>query len=162
MARVYISIGSNINPQKNIVSAVKTLRQQYNTILFSPVYRSAAVGFAGDEFLNLVAGIDTLLTLDEIKKDLMALERQFGRKDSHKGFQSRTLDLDLLLYNDVVRHDDQFDLPRAEIEQYAFVLKPLSDIAPDTLHPESGQTLSEMWHNFTGDGSLQTFPLDLD
>ncbi|MFV1997189.1 MAG: 2-amino-4-hydroxy-6-hydroxymethyldihydropteridine diphosphokinase [Acidiferrobacterales bacterium] len=162
MAQVYVSIGSNIDPQINIVNAVKTLRQQYNTILLSPVYRSAAVGFEGDEFLNLVAGIDTAQTLEEIKKGLMALERQFGRKDSHKGFQSRTLDLDLLLYNDVVRHDDQFDLPRAEIEQYAFVLRPLSDIAPDRLHPESGRTLGEMWHNFTGSGSLQTFPLDLD
>lgn len=162
MARVYISIGSNIDPQQNIVSAVEVLRQQHNTILLSPVYQSAAVGFEGDEFLNLVAGIDTPLTLEEIKKGLMALEKKFGRKDSHKGFQSRTLDLDLLLYNDVVRHDDQFDLPRAEIKQYAFVLKPLSDIAPDTLHPESGQSLSEMWRDFTDNGSLKIFPLDFD
>jgi 2-amino-4-hydroxy-6-hydroxymethyldihydropteridine diphosphokinase len=162
MARIYVSIGSNIEPQKNIGNAVKILRQQYNTILLSPVYRSAAVGFEGDEFLNLVAGIDTQLNLEEIKKGLTALERQFGRKDNHKGFQSRTLDLDLLLFNDVIRHDDQFDLPRAEIEQYAFVLKPLSDIAPDKIHPESGQSLSTMWRNFTDNGSLKIFPLDLD
>lgn len=162
MARVYVSIGSNIDPQENIVSAVRILRQQYKPIELSPVYRSAAVGFEGDDFLNLATGFDTSQTLEEIKKGLVTLERQFGRKHSHKGFQSRTLDLDLLLYDDAIRHDNQFDLPRAEIEQYAFVLKPLSDIAPDKLHPEFGQTLGEMWHNFTGNGSLQTFPLDLD
>ncbi len=162
MARVYVSIGSNIDPQENIVGAVRALRKQYRCIRFSPVYRSAAIGFEGEEFLNLVTGIDTSLLLEEIKTGLMALERRFGRKDSHKGFQSRTLDLDLLLYDDVIRHDAQFDLPRAEIEQHAFVLKPLSDIAPDSVHPETGKTLSEMWQNFTDDGSLQPFPLNLD
>ncbi len=161
MAIVYVSIGSNIDPQENIVGAVRALREQYPSIRFSPVYRSAAVGFEGEEFLNLVAGIDTSLSLEEIKAGLITLERRFGRKDSHKGFQSRTLDLDLLLYEDVIRHDAHFDLPRAEIEQHAFVLKPLSDIAPDSVHPEAGKTLSEMWQNFTDDGSLQEFPLDL-
>ena len=92
----------------------------------------------------------------------MALERQFGRKDNHKGFQSRTLDLDLLLYEDVIRHDARFDLPRAEIEQHAFVLKPLSDLAPDRMHPEVGKILSVMWQNFTNDELLTPYVLALD
>lgn len=154
MARVYVSIGSNIEPEKNIVGAVKTMRQRYPSMTLSPVYRSAAVGFDGEDFLNLVAEIETENSLAQIKSELMDVEKTFGRKTSDKGFQSRTLDLDLLLYDDVIRHDAEFDLPRAEISHYAFVLKPLSDIAPDKVHPETGILLSEMWRNFTDKGLL--------
>lgn len=162
MAQVYVSIGSNIEPEKNIVGAVRALRQQYRSVVLSPVYQSAAVGFKGGDFLNLVAEIDTSLTLEQIKSALLALEKQFGRNNSHKGFQSRTLDLDLLLYDDVIRHDAEFDLPRAEIEQHAFVLKPLSDLAPDKKHPEVGKILSVMWRDFSDDGLLTPYALALD
>jgi len=162
MARVYVSVGSNIQPEKNVVDAVHVLRDQFDSIEFSPVYRSAAIGFDGDKFLNLVVRLDTSLTLDQIKEKLIALENLFGRKHSHKGFQSRTLDLDLLLYDDVVRHDNQFDLPRGEIDQYEFVLKPLSDIAPDVIHPESGKSFIKMWHEFDSEGILEVRPIKLD
>lgn len=161
MARIYVSIGSNIEPRQNIVAAIVEMRKDFESITISPVYASAPIGFQGNDFLNLVIAIDTPLSLEEVRKALMAMEKQFGRKPDDKGFQSRTLDLDLLLYDNLIRHDDQFDLPRAEISQYAFVLKPLSDIAPDLKHPESGQTIVQMWQEFSNSEVLRPFPLDL-
>lgn len=162
MARVYVSIGSNIEPRQNIVAAVAVMRKEFESITISPVYASAPIGFQGHDFLNLVIAIDTPLSLEDVKHTLMAMERQFGRKTDDKGFQPRTLDLDLLLYDNMIRHDDQFDLPRAEISQYAFVLKPLNDIAPDLVHPESGQSIAQMWQEFSDPEVLRPFPLDLD
>ena len=162
MTRVYISIGSNIEPRRNIVAAIAALREKFSPITVSPVYESSPVGFQGDDFLNLVVAFDTPLSLEEVKNTLMAMEKQFGRKNSDKGFRSRTLDLDLLLYDSVVRHDNRFDLPRAEISQHAFVLKPLSDLAPDLKHPETGQTLAQMWRELSSPVMLRPLPLQLD
>ncbi len=162
MTRVYISIGSNIEPRRNIVAAIAALREKFSPITASPVYESSPVGFEGNDFLNLVVAFDTPCPLEDVKNTLAAMEKQFGRKDSDKGFCSRTLDLDLLLYGNMIRHDDQFDLPRAEISEHAFVLKPLSDIAPNLKHPETGQTLAQMWLEFSSPGRLRPMPLPLD
>lgn len=151
--RVYVSAGSNIDPRANLETACKALKQHYGALEISPLYESPAAGFSGPDFLNLVTGFRTEEAPGEIRKRLAALESQAGRDRSAGKFSSRTLDLDLLLYGD--RVDASLNLPHPDIERYAFVLKPLADLAPDLRHPISGVTIAELWQSFTGPRHLR-------
>jgi 2-amino-4-hydroxy-6-hydroxymethyldihydropteridine diphosphokinase len=148
LPRVYVSIGSNIDREHNVRSAVRELTARYGPLALSPVYESRAVGFAGANFYNLVAGFDTGESIEDIKNTLARIESQFGRSRGGNRFSPRTLDLDLLLYGDTVRHDDRVRLPHPDIARYAFVLRPLADIAPDGRHPETGLVYQKMWEQF--------------
>ena len=148
MPRVYVSIGSNIDREHNVRGAVRELAARYGTLALSPVYESRAVGFTGGNFYNLVAGFDTGEPVESVKETLDRIESQFGRTREENRFGARTLDLDLLLYGDTVRHDDRVDLPHPDIRRYAFVLRPLADIAPDGRHPETGLVYVKMWEQF--------------
>jgi 2-amino-4-hydroxy-6-hydroxymethyldihydropteridine diphosphokinase len=148
MPHVFVGIGSNIDRENNIHGAVRELTARYGALEISPVYESQAVGFDGDNFYNLVVGFNTSDTLDNIKQSLSRIEQQFGRQRQAKRFCPRTLDLDLLLYGDVVQHDEHTKLPHPDIEHYAFVLRPLSEIAPDLRHPETGLPYRKMWEQF--------------
>ena len=145
MTQVFISIGSNIDKENNIRAGLKALQQHYGPLLGSRVYESAAVGFDGDNFYNLVVAFDSNDSVEAIDQQLHAIEQQCGRKRSDRRFMARTLDLDLLLYGDLVRHDDDFDIPRDEITRYAFVLLPLSEISGTTLHPEKNIDFQTLW-----------------
>jgi 2-amino-4-hydroxy-6-hydroxymethyldihydropteridine diphosphokinase len=145
VARVYVGIGSNIERERHIRAAVRELAGRHGPLILSSVYESAPVGFAGDNFYNLVAGFDTKLDAESLIAELHALERASGRRRTSARFGPRTLDLDLLLYDDLVRHDGTVDVPRREILDYAFVLQPLADIAPNRVHPETGRTLGAHW-----------------
>ena len=148
MPRVYVGIGSNIDRENNIRGAVHELTARYGPLILSPVYESRAVGFAAENFYNLVAGFDTGEPIEDIKETLARIESQYGRARGENRFSARTLDLDLLLYGDTVRHDDRVDLPHPDIRRYAFVLRPLADIAPDGRHPETGLVYVKMWEQF--------------
>lgn len=151
MPRVYIGIGSNIDRETNIREGINAIKQQFGTVDVSSVYESEAYGFEGDNFYNLVAGFSTELSLIELVEKLREIEYSFGRKRHEERFLSRTLDLDLLLYNGIVRHDDEFDLPRQDITEYSFVLCPLAELAGGEKHPELGNTFNEMWQQFNKD-----------
>lgn len=161
MTRCYVSLGSNIEPEKNLRGAVSALRDEFGLLRCSPVYCSRAVGFVGDDFLNLVTGFDSGLQLEEIQAILNRIEIDFGRHPQQKGFRARTLDIDLLLFGTQIIENDLLTLPRPEIEKYAFVLRPLSEIDPGFIHPILHQSLSEMWKKFQGDKQLSIYPLDL-
>ena len=161
MPAVFVSIGSNIDPTRNIVSAVGALRAAWTGVVLSKVYRGPAVGFVGDDFFNLVAGFDASQPPGRVIDILRCIEQRHGRRPGQRGFQSRTLDLDLLLYGQMVRHDDLFDVPRAEIERCAYVLRPLADIAGERRHPEHGRRLIDLWKNFDGAGHTQAVALAL-
>ena len=144
MPRAYLSLGSNIEPERNLGAAIEELRERFGAIAVSPTYRSAAVGFEGPAFLNLAVGIDT--DLDPVALDawLHALEDRHGRRRDGPRYSSRTLDVDIVLFDDrVVRGPGHLEIPRAELAQ-AFVLVPLADIAPDARDPASGRTVSEL------------------
>lgn len=144
MARAYVSIGSNIEKEKHVRAAVRALRQHYGTLTISRVYESSPVGFVGDNFYNLVVGFDTEESIDAVCAQLTAIEHANGRRRDGVRFGPRTLDLDLILYGDRVQHDGDCPLPRPEIREHAFVLRPLADIAPRERHPESGETYAAM------------------
>lgn len=148
MPRVYVGIGSNIDRDTNIRRGIAALKNEFGDITVSRVYESAAYGFEGDNFYNLVAGFDTELSLDNLAEKLRAIEYAFGRKREHERFLSRTLDIDILLYGNLVRHDEEHDLPREDITSYAFVLCPLAEIAGNEIHPELGENYSGLWNNF--------------
>jgi 2-amino-4-hydroxy-6-hydroxymethyldihydropteridine diphosphokinase len=142
--RAYLSLGSNIEPERHLAAAIDALRVRFGTIVVSPVYRSAAVGFEGPVFLNLAAGIDT--DLDPVALDtwLHALEDRHGRRRDGPRYSSRTLDIDIVLFDDrIVRGPGHLKIPRPELGE-AFVLVPLADIAPDARDPASGRTVAEL------------------
>jgi 2-amino-4-hydroxy-6-hydroxymethyldihydropteridine diphosphokinase len=145
VVRVYLSIGSNVEPTHNVRSAVAALRSDFGQLILSPVYRNPAVGFSGDDFLNLVVGLDTELTPLDLAERLRALEDAHGRLRQGPKFASRTLDIDILTYGDAVLRLGRLVIPRDEILRYAFVLRPLADVAGDEVHPETGQRYRALW-----------------
>ena len=161
MPRVHIGIGSNIDRENSIRGAVREVAAHYAPLTLSPVYESKAHGFKGDNFYNLVAGFDTEESIEHIKETLSHIESRFGRSRRENRLSARTLDLDLLLYDDIVRHDSQVNLPHPDIQRYAFVLCPLADIAPDLRHPETGLTCARMWEQF-GSGKQEIWKTDFD
>jgi 2-amino-4-hydroxy-6-hydroxymethyldihydropteridine diphosphokinase len=145
MTHAYLSLGSNIEPQKNLRAALDELREQFGQITVSPVYRCKAVGFDGPDFLNLAVAVDTELDPATLNAQLHAIEDRHGRRRDVPRLSSRTLDIDIVLYGDrVMRGAGNLELPRPELK-YAFVLKPLVDIAAQVRHPVLGKTLGEIW-----------------
>jgi 2-amino-4-hydroxy-6-hydroxymethyldihydropteridine diphosphokinase len=145
---VYVGIGSNIEQEKHILIAVQSLWDIFGEkcdLQLSPVYKTQAVGFDGDDFYNLVARFSTSISPIEVEKKLKAIEHKNGRIRGQEKFSSRTLDIDLLLYDQETIVSEAVNIPRDEIEKYAFVLCPLSDLAPNLIHPKTKQTIAEMW-----------------
>jgi len=148
MPRVYVSFGSNIDPERNIRSGVRSLKEAYPKLTVSPVYKNKAVGFAGDDFYNLVIGFESDRSVYSIVEHLKHIEDIYNRTRNRRRFSSRTLDIDLLLYDDLVISGRGLNLPRDEITQYAFVLYPLSEIAGHEKHPVSGKQYRVLWEEF--------------
>ncbi len=141
--QVFLDIGSNIEREKNIQSCVDELRMAFPDISFSKAYESDALGFDGDPFINLSAALQTRLSYDELKHYLKELEDRHARKRNNDKFIARTLDVDILLFGDLVLQPD-IDLPRAEILKFPFVLYPLAEIAADVIHPVENKTIGDL------------------
>lgn len=145
MSRVYLSLGSNLEPEKHLRAAINELRMRFGELLVSPTYRTEAVGFEGPAFLNLAIGMDADLSPDALNQWLHALEERHGRRRDAPRWSSRTLDVDIVLYDDLVMQGEgNLDIPRNELK-HVFVLKPLADIAPQTKHPVSGISMAALW-----------------
>jgi 2-amino-4-hydroxy-6-hydroxymethyldihydropteridine diphosphokinase len=148
MARAYLSLGSNVEPVRYLRVALDALRERFGALDISPAYRSAAVGFDGADFVNLAVGLDTDLSPEALNDWLHALEDRNGRRRDVPRYADRTLDVDIVLYDDLVTQGPgHLDIPRKELK-HAFVLKPITDIAPQLRHPVNGRTMAELWTAF--------------
>ncbi len=148
MARVYLSLGSNIDRYRHITAALDALQRHFAPLQVSTVYQSEAVGFDGDDFLNLVVGFDCALTVAALARQLRQIEDDNGRRRDGPKFSSRTLDIDILSYDDCVGDIDGVQLPRDEITRNAFVLLPLAQLAPERKHPQLQQSYRQLWADF--------------
>lgn len=163
MPQVFLSLGSNIEPVHHLRRAVAALRTSFGVLVASPVYESVAVGFTGDNFLNLVVALDTELPVGELSILLRGIEASNGRRRDTEKFASRTLDIDILTYGEAVGVIDGVALPRDEIERYSFVIKPLADIAAEQLYPVTGVSYGELCEQLTAnDNSLWRVNIDLE
>jgi len=147
MAQVYVSIGSNIERERNIESALQALTAAYGELRQSSVYESAAVGFDSAPFYNLVVAFQTEASPQSVQETLHRIEDKQGRSRT-AALAARTLDLDLLLYDDLVIQAGKLVLPRSDIDRYAFVLGPLAEIAGERRHPVTGIRYADMWSAF--------------
>ena len=148
MAQVFVSVGSNVEPERHSREAVRLLREKFGKIVVSPVYETEAVGFDGDDFLNFVVKFSTNRDVRSVDSVLDEIEERCGRDPNSPRFAPRTLDLDLLLFDDVVMNSGDLRLPRREILKFAFVLAPLADVASGVRHPETGKTFADHWRQF--------------
>ena len=148
MAWVYISLGSNIDREVHTRAGIRALRQRFGELILSSVYESEAVGFEGSSFFNMVIALQTGEDVHTVSAALRQIEDDHGRDRSGPRFSSRTLDLDLLLYDDRVIDEPDLQIPRDEILKRAFVLWPLAEVAPDLKHPQAGKTYAELWFAF--------------
>ena len=155
--QIYISVGSNIDRDQNTRAGLTDMAVIFSDMRLSTVYESEAVGFDGSHFYNLVVAARTDLSVEDVCAALKNIEQHNGRQRGEKKFAPRTLDLDLLLYDDLVTSTGVI-LPREEICFNAFVLKPLAELAPELRHPVTGETLGSMWNSYQDEQKL--WPID--
>jgi 2-amino-4-hydroxy-6-hydroxymethyldihydropteridine diphosphokinase len=148
MAGIYLSLGSNDSPDVNLAIAIRELEARYGELKRSAVYQGAAVGFDGADFLNLVVSLQSNQTPLDICHEIELIHNVAGRVREDNKWGSRSLDIDLLLYDDLVRDERPVRVPRDDILRYSFVLRPIAELAPNLVHPVTGNTVLEHWLNF--------------
>ena len=146
--RVYVGVGSNIRPERHVPQSLALLRAAFGDLRVSSVYECPPLGFDGDAFHNLVVSFETALGIEGLMARLRGIEEACGRRRGAWEPPSRTLDLDLLLYGDVVSAGNGIELPRRDVLAYAFVLAPLAEIAPAVRHPVAQRTFADLWSEF--------------
>lgn len=156
MTRVLVAAGSNIEPERNLAAAMRELAQAFPGARFSTAYRNAAVGFEGDDFINLVVAFDTDLAPEAILATLHGIEARCGRERGAAKWAPRTMDLDLLLCGDLVREGEGYRLPRPDLVRRAYILGPAAQLAPLMRHPTLDLTLAELWARFERDAHALT------
>ena len=157
--KVFASLGSNQNREENIRSAVQSLRTIFGTLRLSSVYQNKAVGFDGDDFLNMVVAFNSDMTPQAIQQQFRQIEDAHGRVRQAKKFAARLLDIDLILYGDLMCDEPELKLPRIDIVEYAFVLLPLAELEPDGVHPVLKTSFAQMWQDYKGDRELEVVDL---
>jgi 2-amino-4-hydroxy-6-hydroxymethyldihydropteridine diphosphokinase len=148
MATVFLGIGSNKSPEENLRLAIRELRNRYGNLELSPIYKSASVGFDGADFLNLVVRFESDVAVLSICAEIELIHNLAGRERGSDKWESRPLDIDLLLYNDLILDERPVHVPRDDILEYSFVLRPIAELAPSQVHPVTGRTLLEHWQEF--------------
>jgi 2-amino-4-hydroxy-6-hydroxymethyldihydropteridine diphosphokinase len=151
--RVWVGIGSNVEPLPHLQLAVAAMAERYGGLRQSSVYENPPVGFSGADFLNMVVGLDTADSWQQVTAFLESIHRQAGRSSGRQQFGPRKLDLDLLLFGVLV--DPAARVPRADVLRYAFVLGPLAEVAPALCHPLGGMTMAAAWAAYAGPRALR-------
>lgn len=145
MTAVWLGLGSNIHPEDNLRAGLERLQQGYRVVQVSPWYRSPAMGFEGPDFINLAVQIEYPGTPQALAAELKALEADFGRAPDAVKYSSRALDVDILLFGELAGDFSGVQIPRPDIRECAYVLRPLLDILPHGVDPHSGEPLQAYW-----------------
>jgi 2-amino-4-hydroxy-6-hydroxymethyldihydropteridine diphosphokinase len=145
---VLVAAGSNVDAERHIRLAARELAAAFPGTRFSRAYRNAAVGFAGEDFINFVARFETALAPPAVLATLHRIEADCGRPREAAKWAPRTMDLDLLLHGALVGEGAGFRVPRPDLLQRAYMLGPAAEVAPDVVHPVRGQTLAALWIEF--------------
>ena len=148
MVTIFLGLGSNMDAESNLRLAVSELRAHFGELILSPVYRNRALGFDGDDFLNMVVGLETDSSPQDLLDCFETIHALAGRVRGPDRYSSRPLDIDLLLYGDLVDSEPPLRLPRRDVLAHNFVLRPLAEIAPDFVHPGTQRTIAEHWRSF--------------
>jgi 2-amino-4-hydroxy-6-hydroxymethyldihydropteridine diphosphokinase len=163
MVQAFVAIGSNLDPAERMVQAARAIRQRFPDARFSRCYRNPAFGFAGPDFYNAVAGFTTTLSVEALLPSLREIETRCGRARADPKWKPRKIDLDLLLYGDVVGAGLGYTLPRRDLLRRVYMLGPLAELAPDWLYPPSGPTIGQLWQQFPqSEHVLEPLQLDLN
>ena len=160
MAKIHINIGSNQNREANIASAIDYLRLNFTIVKISDIFESPAEGFEGDNFYNMGVNATTKLSVEDVNAVLKNIEKTFGRDRTQPKFSSRLIDLDLVVYDDLV--DLNANLPRDDILKYAFVLAPLAQLSGDEIHPLTKQTYQQLWRSFQTDNRFELLQYNIE
>ncbi|WP_281555898.1 2-amino-4-hydroxy-6-hydroxymethyldihydropteridine diphosphokinase [Thalassomonas sp. RHCl1] len=160
MAQVYISLGTNVDREFHVKQGLTALAERYGQLTLSSLFESEAVGFAGSAFYNMVIGLQTDESVESVAACLREIEYANGRTPDAKKYSPRTLDLDLLLFDDFIL-EQPAQIPRHEICHNAFVLWPLAEIAGESIHPVVKKSYRELWHAYDKSSQkLQKVPLN--
>ena len=155
MSLLHLNIGSNQDRRNNIRLAIDQLQPVFNKITISSIFESPSEGFEGNNFYNVGVNVETNKSASEVIDFLHRIEDSLGRNRELPKFSSRIIDLDLVLYDDLI--DEKLNIPRKDILKYAFVLAPLFELNPEGIHPEIKVPYSSLWEDFQ---SNQDFELD--
>lgn len=152
MVEVFVAAGSNVDPVRHLRTALDALARIYPSLRVSPAYRNKAVGFEGEDFINLVVGLSTPDPVTQVRANLQQVEQLCGRPPQAPKWAPRTMDLDILLYGQRVSQEPGLILPRPDLIRRPYMLKPMVDIAPDVEHPVLHRTMRELWDEFDSAG----------
>ncbi len=150
MTDVYIGVGSNIDPTAHIDQALRRMRARFGRLEVSDTYRNAPVGFAGEDFLNLVVAFASARSLASVVHDLIEIELRIGKDFSTPRLSAQIIDLDLLLFGDLILRTDRLEIPRPETLTATYCLRPLAEMSPNRVHPTAGKTFAELWTSHEG------------
>jgi 2-amino-4-hydroxy-6-hydroxymethyldihydropteridine diphosphokinase len=161
--RVFVAAGSNIEPEHNLRLAAKELVRSFGSVDFSPAYRNRAVGFEGADFVNYVAGFATPLPVEAVVAELQRIEGLCGRERDAPKWAPRSMDLDILLYGDLICERPSLVLPRPDLLRRPYMLGPMAELAPQIVHPVEQLSIAELWQRFDRDAHpLQQVDLSLE
>lgn len=149
---VFVAAGSNVDPESNLERACAEIAHAWPDAYFSRAYRNVAVGFEGPDFINLVVGFSAAQPLPKVIERLRGIETNCGRPRYAPKWASRTMDLDVLLFGDLVEKTTDYTLPRPDLLKRPYMLGPLAEIAPKVRHPTANKTIGDLWAEFDRDG----------
>lgn len=143
----YLSLGSNVGDRtdnlKNVINSIENLVGKVNKI--SKFYENPAIGFDGDNFVNICVEVVTHLSPNELLNSLLKIENEYGRKRLKSGeYSSRIIDIDIIFYEDLIINQNGLVIPHPRMQSRHFVLTPMCDLNPDFIHPISGLKISQL------------------
>ena len=162
MAEVLVALGSNVTAERRLAQAAALMKQAWPGIRFSACYRNPAIGFAGDDFINAAAVFQAAADIPALLAALHAIEAQCGRQRDDPKWAPRTMDLDVLLIDDLVGEWPGLKLPRADLLRRSYMLAPAAELLPDRRHPLDGRSLTELWRVLAPPPVLTRIALDLN